>query len=594
MLNKRNFLNSPLGKEEMYLYHADAKLIEVINDFKDSLAKHKDGCYLIGGMRGAGKSTFARYCVKGAERVIAGNSIIPIYINLGNKKNDLVTSSIRELYKVLAKGDLNISRESSNILKELYELTFIQREEIYDNNKNKKNTETDYMDYSTDGSLSIFSKLPFINGKLGYKRLKGTKDINDYRVEDLYKDRKIKKYDTDYLKMLFMNLLIKVNEEKENTTFVFFLDDLDKLNTQDIEFIINQNKDLLLETYTSFVFIVSNETYISLNDLLFKKIEPYNNYFLESYYVPLLSWDNNFETLCHRKLELDYLDDSVRIFYESNGLMRKAIHLSNKDKNNNKINILCGFLYKDILNSILINSYNMNEAIKDIIKVKMKHFIEYVKQVGSISYSEAEAFITQNCNDVLYSYKNMILKVLIENCCNNKIINYGYANISSSDTTFHLNENALLNYSYENKTKLFTSKVEGPIPYHNYVYIKPKYIRVLTKNDNEGFKMLIDLIERTKEDVLYIFSVEKEFQAFGDNDVRSFSAAAVISEVAGDTVYIVEDCAFTYEGYNNWKFFNDSLKHLNNNIKYRHFKVKGEEFKLENNFNQFIKLINQE
>ncbi|MCR6098847.1 hypothetical protein HXA31_15895 [Salipaludibacillus agaradhaerens] len=591
MLNKRNYLNSPLNKEEMYLYHADENLIEIINDFKDNLTKHKDGCYLLGVMRGSGKSTFIRYCVRGAERVIGGNSVIPVYINLGNKINDLVTSSIRELYKVLVKGDLNISQEIITILKELYDLTFVQREEIFDNNKNKKNTETNYIDYSTDGSLSILSKLPFLKGKLGYKKLKGRKDINDYRVENLYKDRKIKKYDTDYLKMLFMELLIRINKENENTTLVFFLDDLDKLNTNDIESIINQNKDLILETYTSFVFIVSNETYISLNNMLFAKIEAYNNYFLEFYYVPLLSWDNNFETLCHRKLELDYLDDAVGIFYESNGLMRKAIHLSNKDKNNN-INILCGFLYKDILNSILSHSYNMNEAIKDIIKVKMKHFIEYVKQVESISYSEAETFITQNCNDILDLHKNMILKVLIENCCNNKIIKYGYENISSSDTTFYLNESALINYSHANKTKLSTSKVEGGKPYHNYVYLKAEYIRVLTKNDNEGFKMLINLIERTKEDVLYILSVEKEFQAFGDNDVKSFSAAAVISEVAGDTVYIVEDCAFTYEGYNNWKFFKDSLKPLSN-LRYKHFKVKGEEFKLETNFNQFIKYINQ-
>ncbi|MBA3926897.1 P-loop NTPase fold protein [Listeria rustica] len=333
----------PLDNE--FLEHAifSSTLMIKIADIESILRNLYLGTYIIGGHRGAGKTTL----INSIEKKFVMDS----YQHLGQPKH------IR--YKFL---HLNVANDKTDLLREL--VLFIEK--IYDENWEK------YEEIVDD--KKIFKKKKIMN-KRYEERINSLKEKVLFDIfleeikEDSVADRRNRYMNVTFsLKDIFLNAIpfkLGINKEIKHLAYkeirnrriksprqrkedliaevidlidilskevaiVIIMDELDKMNNTDFKKFMRENKTIFTESSAVFFLLVDHIKYVSLK--YDKSFAIMHNLIRDYIYLPRLNW-KEFLLVVPKILKISNLRTLRSIYYYSKGNYREVVKIK-KDYNN--------------------------------------------------------------------------------------------------------------------------------------------------------------------------------------------------------------------------------------------------------------------
>ncbi len=280
--------------DDQFLFDEES-MDELINDLRGNPT-----CFLISGYRGSGKSSFLKKIEEKLENnqtknKDSSNDIVFVQTNFSRYQSQkfLLRKLIRNLYlEISDSGKLkdleskekedktSLENSAFNLLTSLYERTFF---EITSQNKTTLKEEKTWK-LEVDIKKIIIQFLPLI-GIFGYSSLSIFNLIFPSKIFDhllilfliLWQGLNIRSsylrqktnidefhrkslYDDEIADYHFFNLLKKL---KDNFKIVFVLDELDKVEPEDLEKLIKEMKPYLVSGYASFI-VVAGQGSISI------------------------------------------------------------------------------------------------------------------------------------------------------------------------------------------------------------------------------------------------------------------------------------------------------------------------------------------
>ncbi len=470
---------------EDYSNEQDEQLLEQL---KEQLLNENHSCYLMSGYRGVGKTSLICKVEKRledeknkvrADRKKAGQrgeplpEIIFVHINFFKYTSYtfILRNIIREMYLKLSSDQeifKKIDKTTARNLKLLYERTFTDIR----NNSGKKlvssidtsilfgsNLKRIILAFSVIimGILNYFMKLiPLPPGLVSM--ITGFGGVLWASMETISLTDKIAKSKSEFQETIRQSLyddeiaeyhIIKIlSGLKQQYKIVFAIDELDKLESHEIEEIIYQLKPIILSDMASFV-IVSGQLFLyKLSNSYMADAFSLSSIFSRLVHVPLLSNDS-FRAI-FKGLVLQYEDltpDLQEVFVDSlilnsNRTIRRFLNLICQDINweDNKAYLIVnrGDKEKYKTDSILlgmisriysenIEKYKYSQGINDFFIMQLHLWIQKIKLKRGLLFCEEDIFNIKKEDSSYYPYwsaaqlKNLC-KVLLDNMVENALL----------------------------------------------------------------------------------------------------------------------------------------------------------------------------
>lgn len=384
--NYKNSLIEPLDEDELHILHTSYSIENLIAQIQRLVNEKAHGVYLLGGLRGIGKTSLLNLCLK---EIRFGKYLrIKIDANRILNKSDFLYFIIEELYEALY--DKLDDEEIKNEINDLRQIVIENRTREFNKsinlgyNKESKVIESVKEQVSFRHSLlnSIFSRQSVIENEEYLTAVNSEITKNEGKIS--YFER------TD--EFLLIDKLSKFLKRLGNSleyTVVISIDELDKQSSLSIETIFNYFKNLLLNSHIIVFMCVDTLKYASITagnaiDNEFK------SYFTECFYMPTLEFDELVKYLYREFLITDY-EDAILINYLTCGVFRKINTHQYVSKSSEKLKIAAQ-VFHHMLENVETSSF-YDEYEYDIFKILMKEVLDSLLKYKQLSENEIYIFL---------------------------------------------------------------------------------------------------------------------------------------------------------------------------------------------------------
>lgn len=402
---------------------ASRNIIE--NIIKDGLT----GIYLIGGDRGAGKTTIINFATE----------------KYNFKKNDYQRNS-----KVNFITRTNVMNEEMKLIREL--LSFLENafkknanffeadsqiKESIEKLKNKvlfdtliRETETRFIEHAESTNSNKAAKINisvrdiFSGG--------GSRERKKYHSELKKRNSEITRTQRQKKQTVFEEIIDLTTEIAEKISLTFFLDEMDKLDTKSIVEFFNENKMLLSECPITFFLIVDTKKYLDFKyDTQYGIIK---NLIRKFIFIPRTSWEE-YLLIGPQLLKSDDINFLKNLFYSSKGNLREIVKLKCEYNNlydlNNRYYPREKYSYEgfEIFQQIITTDYvrSLPNEIQEYIIDFIYEVVEFYLINGSVTDTELDELVEKKTET------NFILNTSIKRIA--EIIRNYSLNFSKKSTT---------------------------------------------------------------------------------------------------------------------------------------------------------------
>ncbi|MFN0224246.1 hypothetical protein [Paenibacillus sp. KR2-11] len=541
--NYKRSLIEPLNEQELHIFHANYEIERLMNEFIRVLRDEAHGCYLLGGFRGTGKTSFIRLCCAGLDK----RKLIRIHMDCSKLINvsNFLYFLVEELVKVT--NELEMPEILFSSIQEIHNKVInkiVNKKVQFNINKEINNDTLEEMsNEKLSVSITLLNKMiSFINGKERHIKFRNEKNnsVENSEVFEL-EARNDEFVLVERLAAVFSQI------SKEEYQVLLVIDEVDKQTNSFLEELFGVYKNLFLNFHLITVFVVDPNKYqeIVFSDEIDDKLKVY---FTRCFYLPTLSFED-IKDYMYREFEVYSELDCLKAAYLSNGTMRKINIYSYIEGHNDPYLLQKAFLLQDILSeaqsSIIRNqSAYLQDKFKFIVKdlleklfyarrMDRKKAIELLQEKFDKHHIPIDPWGVIECMeksaskrpDFIFEWKdigNVTIKIIPreiyqENCDPNKY---------KIDYPFNPSVTCGINRSF-NKTN------SEPIS--------------VMKRDTRGFKHVIRIVETNMRSVQNIIIVRK-ISHWDEREVYNYSAIVILDKPVGNVIYVVEECSFSYEG----------------------------------------------
>lgn len=591
MIELKKSLVEPLQGNDLHFYYSCEYLEKNIKSLKKAIKDKIYGCYLVGGIRGVGKTSFVNLCCNFDDEF---NKTIKVNIDMSrvDKIENLLLYVIRQLYYSMEKQklDVNIMDE----IKTMYIKTFLSVNNNSSITLGEINTEESEESNIKKYQISLLPKVPVLEKFLSIETDKSKESFINKRnqqTEKITQCYEITEVSDEHIRFLeFKNILKKLSDSEY--TIIFIYDELDKMETNTLELVFRLYKDLFLNYRVINIFIVGYDEFIKYtsDDI---RSNPLNTYFIGKYYVPTMDY-MNFQRYCYKVLSIETQLEMYEIYYSTLGILRNINTYMYNNYEKDKIFEEKAFLFTNIM----IDLYNNKIARQslDIFKYNLKQLINYIFDYAPVRYDDVKNFfdkLNENLPNVRISFGKVINTILKHSKTLNNIISIEYKentkylimNISEDRKKWIDNINLKKIdmkdlYSYLSDSKFW--KVNEDLLVNR---VKPITI---CKNQTNGFGILKRIIKSSIYKLKNVIIIEKHYNFMGMKGI-SYSGILLLDLPVGYVAYIVEDCSFNYEDSRYIEDYRDFLEQ--NRIKA--ITLKYDEISIENNIENILRDVDR-
>lgn len=583
-------LVAPLDKDELHIFNITNSLDRSVKEILEIVNNRAYGIYLIGGMRGSGKTSTINLCIAKYWRT----DLIRIRINCNRMVGieSFIYVLIEELYEEVK--DLKLQDEIFNEINDI-------RMKIHNNvinkqvNKNdilrKESSKTDRGDeVGQTYKQGIFNdRLQFLK-KVSYKESSSTIDETSSGINAI---KEIQERNDEFILINRISDVIveisrmKKSEEYRDYNIVLIIDEIDKQNKKFIEDLLDHYKNLFLNSHITTFFLVDLLSYLEINqgNELENKLL---SYFTKSIYIPTINYDDIKDYL-YREFGIDNYKEVIIVNYLTCGVLRKINtykYLEEYKESNNLF--LKAYIYNLILNESKLVCNKL--YIEDLYKIFLKEIIEEFFYKNYIHSSYIKEYMENMQKKYLYKYDfyKVIMDVLMRLCKKNDCIKYILLPESEIKYFFSNEGKEGLVYEYIHKKIEYKFDKDQVNRINSYFYKEqPKYIKISNNKPYDG-KDIIRLIETLQKNVENLYIVKKIIDYMGREEY-SYSAILEIKRSIGMVMYLIEDFSFSYEA--RW-----SIEELKNFIKDNEIKlieIETDEEAIEENINYIRDMLSE-
>ncbi len=544
-------LIEPLDSEELHIFNSTYKVNSCINDIVNIIRNKAYGIYLVGGMRGCGKTSLMNLCHKIEEK----NKCIKVNID-SNKIMEIENFIYFFIYSLSIEAEKNnFTDDIINDLIKLKNIVMNGKKNYKTNEANLSNIKTNVQVNEEDNSLNINFISNFLKLGRNKKSSNNVSKTNEYFTIERSLEETIERNDLFIVIERLSQLLNKISTDYK---ILLVIDELDKRDKEFIIDLIDNYKNLLFNSKIITFLIVDTLTYIDIvkgNELNNKLL----NYIIKSIYVPTNNL-NEIKNYLYREYGVVNYEEIYLANYQSLGIYRKLNLYKYLTNNEDNYIFSKSYLFYFILN--YIENYLIESYYIDCFKVFLKDMIEKLFEDKYIMINYIEETIRNN--DILYKkdFLNILKLALNSFSTQNKSIKLeevGYKNKYILQLTY--NENFEL--KLEHGIKHIEFKLNYRMKINSYLHNNNKYQYIkITTNDTDSYHYVFRFINTLNENIENIIIVKKIFEAFGVEQ-SSYSIIIDINKKIGRILYCIEDFSFSYEYRNGIESVRKFLTDLN-------------------------------
>ena len=540
-------LVAPLDKDELHIFNITNSLERSVQEILEIVNNKAYGIYLIGGMRGSGKTSTINLCSAKYWRT----DLIRITINCNRMIGieSFLYFFIEKLYEEVK--ELKLPDEIFNEINDI-------RIKIHNNvvnkqvNKNdilkKESTKTDKSDeVGQTFKQSVFNdRFQFLK-KVSYKESSSDIDENSSGINII---KEIQERNDEFILInRISDVMVEISAKKKDEKYrdyniVLIIDEIDKQNKKFIEDLLDHYKNLFLNSHITTFFLVDLLNFLEIN----KGNELENkllSYFTKSIYIPTIDYDDIKDYL-YREFKIENYKEAIIANYLTIGVFRKVNTYKYLGERWESNLFLKAYIFFLILNKSEVVYEKL--YIKDLYKIFLKDIIEEFFYKSYIYSSEIKEYMENMQEKFSYKYNfyKIIINSLMQACDETSYIKYII--LPEQEVKYFLNE--------KGKDKLFEEYSYKKIEYefdknqvckiNSYFYKEqPKYIKISNNKPYDG-NDIIRLIETLQKDVEILYIVKK-IMVFMGSEQCSYSAILEVKRSIGMVMYSIEDFSFSYE-----------------------------------------------
>lgn len=374
------------------------------------------GCYLITGMRGVGKTSFMNVALSHTKYGMREKEQVIIRVNAVQMQGakELFPILVRELLRVVEKFDGRIK----NYFKQLQMIDVVSKgtikksiREQWTSSHVEENSDSNKEGVNLGIGINSILQLPIQIGTT--TNVEREKQLSDaVSAETGYSFE----YEVLENPQEWFNDLLD-DFEKSNIRLLVVLDEIDKCDSAFLDEIFCYYKDLLLNSKMFWLLVADEQMYQRYLGL---KKNVLDTYFIKKIYLPLMTYEETmqycFQHYCEEKIS------SVDIIYYLSIGNRRLINIHYLTKNQRGLlkreDIVLLYkarLFKDITSKVQydFDMEDIRNYKKDVFKVNVKKFIEYIFERNVLSISEAIEFY-DNIKGNSYPYAAEIVQYIKE------------------------------------------------------------------------------------------------------------------------------------------------------------------------------------
>ncbi len=400
---RENTLTKPLNKDELgYLYNG--KYISLI---MDDIKKRKYGSYLVGGVVGTGKSSQ----VEIASNLAMENALI-IHIKFDSEEECLNGFERRLLIELLKTIE---ERELEKEFKLLSNIVGICNENLnYKIENIDINEEISEIEEKTSVSekVSMLAKIGAAISNIIQSEIYALTEEKEEKSQT--KDKAEKHMQTvtrTKIQKTLLEYIYQILDILSDKNIIVIYDELDKMDEDILKVLFAKYKTLFVEKDIFSFFVVNDTIYRKYSDLNLI-INPTYSYFMERYYIPLLSFE---ETLRYSKMmfgEELYLRGLVT-YYLCLGNYRMINQRYLSAYSDKDIDVVKAYVLKKVLEKTCLPYYD--DYMRDVLVGKIKAAIERIIIVRKFKVVELATEMTKGSKSVeTWPDYNVIIEYIIE------------------------------------------------------------------------------------------------------------------------------------------------------------------------------------
>ncbi|WBW96232.1 P-loop NTPase fold protein [Oceanirhabdus sp. W0125-5] len=547
--NYKKSLIEPLDKEELHIFHSSDSLDRCISEIYEIINNKVHGAYLIGGIRGVGKTSLINLCCEKYRYsdLVRINLDCNKIINIEN----FIYFFVEALRKSIQTVDLpeEIFSEIENISKKIISNYSSKITSGYDNNKSQHIRFEDVDENNIDLNLNIFK---FFGQAFNIRNAFGQKISKSSIAESSKKNCHIQEIEErNDIFILIEKLTIvlkKIATCEKKYRIVITVDELDKHNESFIEELFDYYKNLFLNSHIITFFIVDAIKYINIRN----KSEIENkllSYFIKCIYVPTLE-HKDVKDYMYREFEIESYKNIMEVDYLTFGIFRKMNTYKYQHGYNGKYIFAQAFIYY-IFTSEEEQDTFFEGYTYDLYKYFVKELIQYIFRQKRITLKYICDYFEKKMEkfNVYIDYNNFIIKRLDE-----LSLKYNFVTVTQLSSDYKVYDFILENFKeYKILDDYMIQKIEYKLNsrdcrnINKYIYRRELFPVTITDHKTEAFYYAIRFIETMGKFIDNVIIVEK-ISTFMDGEVFKYSAILIINKPVGKIVYIIDDCSFSYEG----------------------------------------------
>lgn len=544
--NYKKSLIEPLNKGELHIFHSSSSLDRCIKEIFEIIQEEVHGSYLIGGLRGVGKTSLINLCCAKYRY----KDLLRIDLNCSKMidVDNFIYFFIEELQKSVKSTEI-----SNEIIDEIEDMSMKiinnhSKKAIYEcDNKSSNNKSVDESnEKNIDVNFNLFSTLFNISNKLSRKssRFSSTETNMGATSTQEIEERN----DHFILVERLSNVLKKIATHERKYRIVITVDELDKHDRNFIEELFDYYKNLFLNSHIITFFIVDLLKYIDFrngNEIENKLL----SYIIKSIYIPTLEHED-VKAYMYREFEIKNYKDIIEIDYLTYGILRKMNTYKYQEDYNRKYTFAKSILYYDIVSTERQDSFLERHAY-DVYKFFVRKLIENVFRERRIS----SKYICECFDETVDKYNvSMNHTKFIIDKFDDLVSKYNFLTCNQGENgekEYVLDINNLEEYKLLDNYKM--KKIKYELYSHRYykinksIYKKDLLPINISEHKTEAFYYIIRFLETMAESIDNVIVVE-QVSNWGRAEVLKYSAILVIDKPIGSIIYTINECSFSYEG----------------------------------------------
>lgn len=555
--NYKKSLIEPLDKGELHILHTSYWIEKLISQIVYLINEKAHGVYLVGGLRGIGKTSLLNLCL----REVQSNKYCRIKIDANkiHDKSDFLYFIVEELYTALH-GNITaeeINVELENLKQIVVEKRIVETGNSIDLNIKNEKYNKELIRESTLFQHGLFNNL--FNRQLVIENEESMSAIKSESVTNANKIVFSERID-DFIIIDKLSRLLKTLDEYHKYTIVISIDELDKQSSLSIESIFDYYKNLLLNSHIIVFMCVDTLKYAKVTAGNYIDNE-YRSYFTDCFYMPTLEYQELVKYL-YREFLINDHDKAIMVNYESCGIFRKINTHQFISKKSDKV-YLAALAFHLMMDGIKIGNFYDNYEY-DIFKVLLKEALQILLKYKQITMNELCDFLSKKEfeYDLKFEFTSQFIDSFskIELLINN-VETISIPHNSSNNKTFKIINDALPVKSFTDIKKITFSNEYIGQNINRSIYSKDCIPILIEQRNNDAFYYFERFVETLGSKIENIIVIEKICN-WDKAEVQTYSGIVVVNKTIGRVAYIIEDCSCSYEGKASHKDVLDFLEKL--------------------------------